>query len=134
MEKFVKVAAHALIKRGNRYLVTKRSDTDDFMPGLWDLPGGTIRFGESIESALNREVFEETGLKIEIRQLVYVYQFVSAQVRHQFQIVYKCDYVSGNLKLDSRFHQEFKWLYFKDIHSLKCIDFLKEYLKSSNVF
>ena|SRR5579871_305081 len=30
--------------------------------GEWDIPGGRIHRGESLESALRREVYEETGL------------------------------------------------------------------------
>lgn len=33
--------------------------------GMWDLPGGSAEFGESIESCVVREVYEETGLSIE---------------------------------------------------------------------
>jgi 8-oxo-dGTP pyrophosphatase MutT (NUDIX family) len=33
--------------------------------GLLDLPGGTIAYGEDLEAALHREVFEETGLKLD---------------------------------------------------------------------
>ena len=32
--------------------------------GLWDLPGGGLEFGESIEKCLKRELEEETGFKV----------------------------------------------------------------------
>jgi 8-oxo-dGTP diphosphatase len=34
-------------------------------PGLWDIPGGKMREGESPEGCLVREVAEETGFKVE---------------------------------------------------------------------
>jgi 8-oxo-dGTP pyrophosphatase MutT (NUDIX family) len=49
-------------------LLEKRSDC-----GLWGLPGGRIEPGESIVAAALREVKEETGLDIEITQLLGVY-------------------------------------------------------------
>ena len=47
----------ALIRRGDRYLLQRRSD------GLgWAFPGGTAYFWESPEQTLRREIREETGL------------------------------------------------------------------------
>jgi 8-oxo-dGTP pyrophosphatase MutT (NUDIX family) len=43
----------------NLVLILKRADT-----GEWDLPGGHAHEGESVESAAERETYEETGLKI----------------------------------------------------------------------
>jgi 8-oxo-dGTP diphosphatase len=41
---------------------------------LWALPGGKIRHGESPVAAVIREVREETGMEVEIVDLVGIYQ------------------------------------------------------------
>jgi ADP-ribose pyrophosphatase YjhB (NUDIX family) len=52
-----------------RLVLVKRRDN-----GLWSLPGGLIDWGESIPSAISRELSEETGLTvIRIGRLVGVY-------------------------------------------------------------
>jgi 8-oxo-dGTP pyrophosphatase MutT (NUDIX family) len=52
----------------NKLLLTKRADN-----GEWCLPGGWVEPGESVAETCIREVWEETGLRIEITQLIGVY-------------------------------------------------------------
>ena len=52
---------HAVIRRANRVLVLRRSADSPQFAGLWDLPGGSVDRGESLEEALRREIREETG-------------------------------------------------------------------------
>jgi 8-oxo-dGTP pyrophosphatase MutT (NUDIX family) len=52
-----RVAARIFVMQDNRVLLVKESDDD-----WWALPGGGIDHGESIETALKREIEEELGV------------------------------------------------------------------------
>lgn len=47
-----------------RFLLQRRAKPDDRYHGFWEIPGGRIRRGESVEACLRREVREETGLEV----------------------------------------------------------------------
>ncbi len=56
----------ALIFNGENKLLLLRAKT------YWDIPGGRIQKGESVEEALRREVHEETGLQ----NILYLHPFM----------------------------------------------------------
>jgi len=51
-----------------KVLLTCRSDN-----GLWCLPGGMVEAGESVAEGCEREVWEETGLRVRVMRLTGVY-------------------------------------------------------------
>ena len=51
-----------------KVLLTRRTDN-----GQWCLPGGMIDPGESVTEGCEREVFEETGLRVRVVRLTGVY-------------------------------------------------------------
>jgi len=53
-----------LIRCGNRYLVLQRA-AGKTQAGKFGIPAGKIDFGETKEEALEREVFEETGFRLD---------------------------------------------------------------------
>jgi 8-oxo-dGTP diphosphatase len=65
----------------------------------WALPGGHVEYGERVEDAVIREVFEETGLKGEITKIIGVYSDPKRDPRgHTITIVFMMNIISGELK------------------------------------
>src|SRR5688572_7972623 len=58
----------AIFDEQGRILLTRRTDN-----GQWCLPGGRMESGESAAEACEREVLEETGLRVRVKRLVGVY-------------------------------------------------------------
>lgn len=63
-----KLAAACVIERDGLTLMVRRAVQTGY--GLWSMPGGYVDRGEPVESAAAREVREETGLVVEVRQLI----------------------------------------------------------------
>lgn len=68
-----KVAAGALVEREGRVLLVRRGV--DPARGHWALPAGFAELDETIEETAVREVREETGLEVELEELLGVYSF-----------------------------------------------------------
>lgn len=106
-----KVALKAIIYKNDKILVLKRSCEEDVYAELWDIPGGKIEYGEKTTDGIKREVFEETGLDVEIEFRPWsLWSFMTpAKERQTVGITLLAKYLGGEVKLSSE-HTEYKWI------------------------
>ena len=76
----------------NRILLGKRNK--DPLRGSWVIPGGKIHAFESIADAAARELYEETGLIVEVGGRFNVYEIISPPNEHRI-VIYSWGTVLG---------------------------------------
>lgn len=89
------LAADALIERDGEYLMIQEGK--EYVKGTWNVPGGGVEHGENPVEAVEREVFEETGLEIEeIEGLIGVFNSRSAEDGHPVVVfIFSCTVEEG---------------------------------------
>jgi 8-oxo-dGTP diphosphatase len=90
-----KVAAGVLIEVEGRVLLVRRGIEPHF--GSWTLPAGFTEYGETVEQTAIRECREETGLEIELDDLLGVYSVNSDFYGHLVLVLYSAHVVSGEM-------------------------------------
>ncbi|MCX7816005.1 MAG: NUDIX hydrolase [Syntrophales bacterium] len=81
-----------LVKRG----VPPRKD-------LWAIPGGSVKLGETLKESAVREVWEETGITIEVGDIIYVFDLIerdkNGKICYHFVVIdFLARYISGEVK------------------------------------
>lgn len=92
------IGVGAIVCHQNRILLVKRGNPPS--EGLWSIPGGKVLPGESLKSATEREILEETGIVINAGELAYHFDFIErdafGNVRYHYVVLdYYGDYLSG---------------------------------------
>jgi ADP-ribose pyrophosphatase YjhB (NUDIX family) len=94
------IGAVVLISETSVVLVRRAGEP---LRGRWSLPGGAVELGETLREAVSREVFEETGLVVDVGSVIEVIDHIDVdsdgKIAYHFVIVdYLCSPRSGTLR------------------------------------
>lgn len=81
---YIGVSVGAMIfNNEGRLFLSKRSKNATNERGCWEIPGGKVGFGETLEDAIKREIKEEYGVEIElIKQFPAANHFIPSEKQH----------------------------------------------------
>jgi 8-oxo-dGTP diphosphatase len=114
------IVAAGLIRRGRKVLVTQRSG-GSFRGLCWEFPGGKLRYGETIEQCLGRELREELGIETGFKGFYGVNSHVYSDVgRHVVIILCECGITS---EVPSPLHcNDVKWVPVDDLDAYNFVE------------
>ncbi|MFJ1636231.1 NUDIX hydrolase [Streptomyces sp. NPDC086796] len=83
--------AGVVVREDGRVLTIKRADN-----GTWEPPGGVLELSEAPEDGVRREVYEETGIKVQVDRLTGVYKNTARGI---VALVFRCHAEGGHEQL-----------------------------------
>ncbi len=122
---------HALIVNAKgEILLIRRSETEDVLPGVWDIPGGTLEDGEDPKEGATREVKEETDLEVKNPRLFHYTSNVDQEKNKQFvRLIFSGECASSDIRLNPEDHDEYRWVFPDNIpDDMKLVEYLHETL------
>jgi len=130
------VVITAMVLKEGRYLIIRRSKNKKRFPAMWTIPGGRLEIEDYInlpkdtenywynvlEKTLRREVAEEVN--IEIDKIEYITSLATVHEDQNPSLVISCiaEYVSGEIELQEKEADEYKWVTIEEAKNYDLID------------
>ncbi|MGW4887135.1 NUDIX hydrolase [Streptomyces murinus] len=121
-------AASAVVVDGSgRILLQRRRDN-----GMWALPGGAMRIGESLPDCAVRETREETGFDVEIVGIVgtysnprHVFAYDDGEVRQEFSVCFLARVTAGRPAVSEE-STDVRWFRPAEVDSLPMVPAIRK--------
>lgn len=122
-----KIVVGAVITNDNDEILLMKRKEDDFMGGIFEIPGGNAEDGEGIYEVLEREIKEETNFDLK-RVISYInyFDYLSGSGKKSRQFNFKVEVTGGPIILTE--HDTYRWVNLDEIETQNVSDAVKESL------
>jgi 8-oxo-dGTP diphosphatase len=101
-----------------KVFLPRRADTKKFLPGVYELPGGHIDFGEGLLFGLAREIREELDMSVSIGDPFAAFTYTNdVKGSHSVEVVYFATFIDdiANITVNPEDHSGFDWFSKQDV-------------------
>jgi 8-oxo-dGTP diphosphatase len=95
-----------------KVFLPRRAETKRFLPGVYELPGGHIEYGEDPVAGLMREIMEEFGMRIAVGDPFFAFTYLNEiKGSHSVEIIYFARFEDPieQIRLNPEDHSTFGW-------------------------
>lgn len=126
------LAVRAIIRdEAGRWLLVRRSSQCKHFAGTWELPGGKMDPGETVDAALRREVREETGLSVRPSGVAGVTEYEMAKA-HVVSLYFNTVMEAGEVTLSAE-HDAFNWVTPAELRALELNPQMKNFFSNNHI-
>lgn len=96
-----------------KVFLPRRADTKKFLPGVYEIPGGHIDFGEHIVEGLKREIKEELEVDIRVGDPFAAFDYTNhVKGSHSIEVIYFATLVGlpDGITLHPEDHSSYLWI------------------------
>lgn len=101
--------AGIVVNEAGEVLVIRRRDN-----GHWEPPGGVLEIAETFEEGVAREIYEETGVSVQVEHLTGVYKNMTRGI---VALVYRCHPLSKPVPITVE-AIEVRWMAAEEVHAV----------------
>jgi len=108
-----------------KVFLPKRAGTKKFLPGVYEIPGGHIDFGENIVEGLKREISEELEVAINIGDPFAVFDYTNPiKGSHSIEVIYFATLVGSpdDIVLHPDDHSSFLWIAKDELYQIMTVN------------
>lgn len=110
---------HSNLDGIEKVFLPKRAATKKFLPGVYELPGGHIDYGEDMITGLQREIKEEFNVRIRVGDPFAVFTYTN-QIKgsHSIEVIYFAQLLDSpdSITLNPEDHSEYGWFAESELH------------------
>ena len=128
-KKYINIVA-CVLKKNGKILIASRPVTKNFS-GFFEFPGGKVEKDEFLIEALDREIYEELGIRLNFSKIYYLnnYKILKQNISLHFFLCLKW---FG--KIESKEKQILKWIFPKEFNNYNLLKSNSNFIRFLNNF
>ena len=131
------VIAGCIVRKGNKILMVKEAKKKCY--GKWNIPAGHLEKGETVFEGAIREVFEETGCKVKLKNMLPI---INKEFENILLVHFTTELLEEKISFNKKEILEVKWISKEELKNMtsenlrdeKSIKRILEILETNKIF